>query len=234
VIQTEAAESLSSGLPSGLRKPNIEPGALFARWFWLVYVPLVSFAGLLGFAFGGLLPRWGFAALVVTALWAAAAMRLLAERIRLGVEVPLPKNLVGGITWIVGLGTTGAVFVWIGLSKLTSESGMILALAGLFFIAFATLLPLMKVVDTIGRKSARLIARLIARAFVRPLRATEMRPAPQRPAVRRRVPQQPVPRPAAQRPAAQRPAAQRPAARPRRQNDVEREEIRVTSAASRG
>jgi hypothetical protein len=256
VIQTQAADSVRS---SDVRRPRIEPGALFARWFWLVYVPLVLFAGLLGLAFGSLLPRWGMAALLVTSLWAAAAVRLLAERLRLGVEVPLPKNLVGGITWIVGLGTTGGVFIWIGLSKLTSEAGMILALAGIFFIAFAVMLPLMKAVDAIFRMAGRRVARAFA---PRPARTRQTRPARARQTRPARARQTPLPR--AKQPQSARaeqsltvtsrkilaaphkpspvrrsaPAAKATRPVPRRKPEVElereRDEIRVTSAASRG
>lgn len=240
MIQTQAADFVR---PPDVRRPRVEPGALFARWFWLVYVPLVLFAGLLGLVFGGLLPRWGMAALLVTSLWAAAAVRLLAERLRLGVEVPIPKNLVGGITWIVGLGTTGGVFIWIGLSKLTSEAGMILALAGIFFIAFAVMLPLMKAFDAIFRMAGRRVARAFAPPPARARQAPPPR-AKQNQSARaeqsltvtsRKIPAarhkpSPVRRSA--------PAAKATRPVPRRKPEVklerERDEIRVTSAASRG
>lgn len=134
---------------------NISPRALFARWFWLVYLPLGLFFVLLALTFTELLPRWAIPFLIASSLWGALSVRLIVERVRIGLPVPPPRNLVGGSTWVVALVVTGAVLGWIGAAKLSSDVGIGLALTGAFLIVFALIAPLFKVLDLALRASRR-------------------------------------------------------------------------------
>jgi hypothetical protein len=145
-----------SGIPSA---------TLFARWFWFVYVPLGLFVPLLLLTFAGLLPRLAVAGLMVLSVWSAAAVRLLFERSRRGLAVPVPKNLVGGLSWVTGLAATGAVLGWMGLARLSSDLGLLLGFSGVFLMVLALIAPAFKLIDVIIRSGAKtVISRWLAAA----------------------------------------------------------------------
>lgn len=139
------------------REPNSSSATLFARWFWVVYVPLGLFVTLLLVAFTGLLPKLAIPVLMIVSLWSAVAVRLLFERSRRGLEVPVPKNLVGGFSWVAGLALTGAVLGWMGLARLSSDLGLLLGFTGVFLIALALIAPVFKLVDVIIKTGARTV-----------------------------------------------------------------------------
>lgn len=138
---------------------RVGSGALFARWLWLVYAPLAFFFILLALTFTELLPRWAIPVLLISSLWGAVSVRLIAERIRVGLAVPPPRNLVGGGTWIAGLVVTGSVLGWIGAARLSTDVGIGLALAGAFLVVFGLTAPLFKILDVALRAAGRRVAR---------------------------------------------------------------------------
>jgi hypothetical protein len=146
------------------REPKISSAVLFARWFWVVYVPLGLFVTLLLVAFAGLLPKLAIPVLLIVSVWSAVAVRLLFERSRRGLEVPVPKNLVGGLSWVAGLASTGAVLGWMGLARLSSDLGLLLGFTGVFLMVLALIAPVFKLVDVIIRTGARTVLSRMLRA----------------------------------------------------------------------
>ncbi|MGH2812397.1 MAG: hypothetical protein ACRDI1_06760 [Actinomycetota bacterium] len=133
--------------------------ALFARWFWVVYVPLGLLAGLLVLLAAGFLPSWGVWILAAFGAWSLLAVVLLFERRRRGLSVPPPKSIVKGTAWVAALAAAGSLFGWLGTGRLTSDTGVVMALVGAFLVTFAVLAPALKIVDLLLRRLGRMLLR---------------------------------------------------------------------------
>jgi hypothetical protein len=137
------------------KKPARLPTAtLFSRWLALVYLPLfVLVAGFILFVLG-VLPRWSRPALLILAVWDLVAVRLISERRKLGLHVPLPRGLVIGLSSMVGAGVLGVLFIWGGLNRLATNSGAVLLFLGGVLILTAVIAPILKVLDVAIRAVA--------------------------------------------------------------------------------
>ena len=139
-------------------------GSLFARWFWLVYLPLGLLLVCLAVFFVGYLPAWGRPILIGLGLYGLIALRLLIERRRRGMLVPAPKNVLAGMAWIGGLASTGAVLAYAGGERLSTDTGLALTLAGGFLMFMSVMAPIFKIIDLLLRTTGRAVGR---RAFGR-------------------------------------------------------------------
>lgn len=143
------------GAGAPIRKPT-RPAAppLFNRWLVVVYLPLALLVvGFLLFVLG-VLPSWGRPALFLLAVWGLVAVRLIAERKKLGVDVPLPRSLVIGLSSTVGAGVLGALFIWGGLNRLATNTGAILLFLGGVLVLTAVIAPVLKLLDVAVRAVA--------------------------------------------------------------------------------
>jgi hypothetical protein len=138
---------------------RLNSNALFARWFWVVYVPLGFLAGLFVLLAAGFLPSWGVWILAAVGAWSLLAVVLLFERRRRGLSVPPPKSIVKGTAWVAGLAVAGSLFGWLGTGRLTSDTGVVMALVGAFLVTFAVLAPALKIVDLLLRRLGRMLLR---------------------------------------------------------------------------
>lgn len=136
------------------RPPAVRPAirttpsqARFARWFGLVYFPLALLAVSFVLFVTGVLPQWGRLPLVLLAAWGLVAVRLLQERRRLGVQVPIPKSLVLGIAMTAGAGLFGALLIWGGINRLATTWGVVLLYLGVVLVITAVLAPLFRGID---------------------------------------------------------------------------------------
>ena len=140
---------------------------LFYRWLWFVYVPL----GLapVGIVLGAahLLP--GAAVLLLFALLAydALCVRLVIERRRRGIALPVPRTLLTGIGALVALVLSGVVLIWMGVDRLSGKGGPPLLVTGAFLLLLALFAPAFKLVDLTLRVAARSILRQHAHSLPR-------------------------------------------------------------------
>jgi hypothetical protein len=143
---------------SGARRP--EASSLFARWFWLVYLPLGLIGAVLLLVLAGLVPSaLKLPLIAVTGAWSAVALRLLIERRRRGLAVPAPRSIVVGILAVAGLAVGGGLLAWIGIGRVSSSEGLAMLLVGCFFMLMAVFAPMFKLVDSGFRLAARLVSR---------------------------------------------------------------------------
>jgi uncharacterized protein YndB with AHSA1/START domain len=137
-----------------------EDGALFARWFWLVYLPLTLMAAVLVLTVADLMPAGlRVPLLVVVGVWSALALFLLFERRRRRVAVRAPRRIVLGIGAVALTAGAGALLTWIGIGKVSSSEGLAMLLVGCFFLLMAVFTPMFKLVDS----ALRLVARFLTR-----------------------------------------------------------------------
>ena len=165
------AAKAASDSSQGARPAEAAPGArrrargpeassLFARWFWLVYLPLGLTGVVMLLAVAGLLPRALRAPVIaLTGLWSALALRLLIERRRRGVAIPAPRSIVFGIAAVASLALGGGLLAWIGIGKVSSSEGLAMLLVGCFFMLMAVFAPMFKLVDSALRLAARIVTR---------------------------------------------------------------------------
>ena len=147
---------------------QVSADRLFARWFWVVYLPLGLLGALVVVVVSGVVRRPPLLLTLVAAAYGAIAIRLLYERRRRRLVVRAPSALVGGLAWISGVGLTGAVLLWTGLERLHATAGAVLSLSGGFLILVAVLAPLLRGIDVAVRKLGGLIARAVAPRSARP------------------------------------------------------------------
>lgn len=138
-------------------------GGLFARWFWLVYLPLGLLIVLFVLFITDALPAWGVPMLILLAGWGLLAVRLILERRRRGLEVPLPRSLLYGIATIAGLALGGALLVWVGLARVSTSVGVAFLLLGGFLMLVAVFAPAFKLVDIFVRSAGRLVKTALGR-----------------------------------------------------------------------
>jgi hypothetical protein len=132
---------------------------LFYRWLWFVYVPL----GLapVGIVLGAahLLPGATVPLLFVLLAYDAVCVRLVVERRRRGVAVPVPRTLIAGIGALLALVLSGVVLMWMGVDRLGGNGGPPLLVTGAFLLLLALFAPAFKVVDLALRTVARSVLR---------------------------------------------------------------------------
>jgi carbon monoxide dehydrogenase subunit G len=134
--------------------------SLFARWFWLVYLPLGLLATVLLLVGAGIMPRpFRVPLLVATGIWSGLALRLLVERRRRRLTVPAPRSIVVGIGAVVLLAVVGAVLTWVGIGRVSTSAGLAMLLVGCFFMLMAVFAPMFKLVDSGFRLAARVLTR---------------------------------------------------------------------------
>jgi uncharacterized protein YndB with AHSA1/START domain len=154
-------------------QPPREASSLFARWFWLVYLPLALLTGVILLTVAGLMPA-GLRTplLTLTGAWSALALVILVERRRRHVAVRPPRRIVLGIGAVVLTGVAGALLTWIGIGKVSSSEGLAMLLVGCFFILMAVFAPMFKLVDSALRLVVRLVTRRSRSGDPRPARAS--------------------------------------------------------------
>lgn len=135
-------------------------GALFTRWFWLVYFPL----GLLGMMttlwITGLLPKTGHLVVLVLGIYSIPATRLLYERRRAGLSVRPGKGLMKGLTALAMMVLAGSVLFGSGWHELRSSGGGLMMLTtGAFLLLLAAVAPAFKLLDVAIREVARMVKR---------------------------------------------------------------------------
>ena len=137
---------------------------IFYRWVWLVYAPLP-----LGFiativALSGVLPGFLRLPYVLLLAWDALCIRLLVERRRRKMVLHVPKTLLVGLGTAAGAVFVGAVLIWMGVDRLSSQAGPALMVAGGFLILTAAFAPAFKVADLALRLVGRSLLRIPAHA----------------------------------------------------------------------
>lgn len=134
-----------------------KPSDLFARWFWLIYLPMGLFAALLLLKVIGLIHGSANLLLVVFGAYALLATRLLIERRRLGVEVPPSDKIVVGVGIVATVVMTGAIMFIVGWKRLGNGQGLMLLAIGSFLMITSITVPMFKLVDMAVRGTTRLL-----------------------------------------------------------------------------
>lgn len=128
---------------------------LFARWLFVVYVPLVLLVAGIILWMLGIFPRRAGLLMTALSVWALLAMRLLWERRKKGIKVPAPRSLIVGTILIAAAALSGAILTWMGLDRLSSTSGTVMLYTGGVLILTALLAPAFKALDLAIRAVAR-------------------------------------------------------------------------------
>jgi len=144
-------------------KRKVAGPQLFARWFWLVYLPLGLLLAVFILFVAGLLPAQGIPALIFLAVWGLLAMRLIYERRRLGLYIPPPKTFVIWTAAVTGLVLGGGVLFWLGAGSLNTNTGVAMFILGGFLMILAVTAPAFKLIDFGFRRFGRMIKRLISK-----------------------------------------------------------------------
>lgn len=136
---------------------------LFARWFWLVHVPLGLLLATFILFVTRLLPSAGIPALIFLSVWGLLAIRLIFERRRLGLYIPPPKSFVIWVAAVTGLVLTGGVLFWIGAGKLNTNTGVVMFIIGGFLMILSVTAPAFKLIDLGLRRFGRIIKKMVSR-----------------------------------------------------------------------
>jgi hypothetical protein len=136
---------------------------LFARWFWLVHVPLGLLLAFFFLFVTGLLPRAGIPALIFLAVWGLLALRLIFERRRQGLYIPPPKSFVIWVAAVTGLVLCGGILFWIGAGKLNTNTGVVMFVIGGFLMILSVTAPAFKLIDVGLRRFVRVIKKAVSR-----------------------------------------------------------------------
>lgn len=136
---------------------------LFARWFWLVHVPLGLLLATFILFVTGLLPPSGIPALVFLSVWGLLAVRLIFERRRLRLYIPPSKSFVTWVAAVTGLVLTGGILFWIGAGKLNTNTGVVMFIIGGFLMILSVTAPAFKLIDFGFRRFGRIIKKLASR-----------------------------------------------------------------------
>lgn len=136
---------------------------LFARWFWLVHVPLGLLLAFFILLVTGFLPPAGIPALIFLAVWGLLALRLIFERRRLGLYIPPPKSFVIWVAAVTGLVLCGGILFWIGAGKLNTNTGVVMFVIGGFLMIFSVTAPAFKLLDVGLRRFVRIIKKAASR-----------------------------------------------------------------------
>lgn len=159
------------------------PSDLFIRWFMLVYLPL----GLLGLQVAllpfGLLPGWMVWSLLALALYSLVAVRLLIERKRSGLGIPLPRKFLFSVAILSAMGLTGVALFVFGMERLDTSGGVNMIFLGGCLMILSVAVPAFRFVDIALRKSGRVAGRLLGRSTnrqARPVRRSSTPRAPSR------------------------------------------------------
>lgn len=142
-----------------MKRGRPTPATLFMRWVWLVYLPLGLAGVLLLLLASGLLPSSVLPVLLALLAWAGIAGRLLYERRRRGVRVKPPKAVVVWTAGIAGLLIAGALLLWMGTERLSTDIGLAIFATGAFLMVLAVTMPAFKIVDSVLRRAARIFSR---------------------------------------------------------------------------
>jgi hypothetical protein len=116
---------------------------LFYRWLWLVYFPLAVSPLLIVLAFLHLLPPL----VLFLLIWDLLCVRLLVERRRRQLALPIPRRLITGLVALALLVLTGVILMLMGLNRLSGRGGPKLLVAGAFLALLAAFAPVFKLVD---------------------------------------------------------------------------------------
>ncbi|MCA1839275.1 MAG: hypothetical protein ABR507_03550 [Actinomycetota bacterium] len=137
---------------------------LFKRWLWFVYAPIcLTIVLLLIWAFG-LMPSSGVPVVLFFFLYSALSVRLIVERRKRGVSIPVPRQIVLAIAVTTALAVFGMVSFAIGWKRLSSSGqGLRFITFGGFSILLALMLPFFKVLDSTLKGATRVFKRLRSR-----------------------------------------------------------------------
>lgn len=134
---------------------------LFFRWFVVVYLPLGLLALMLGLLPFGMLPSWALPFMVLLGAYALPAVRLLIERRRSKLGVPLPRKIIVSVAVISGMMAGGAGLFVIGMSRLTTTAGLVMVFVGGCLMILSISAPAFRLMDIILRKTGRLLSTLL-------------------------------------------------------------------------
>lgn len=152
-------DNVPSTRSAARRRRSREADSLFLRWLLLVYVPLlVLFVSFILFI-ARVISGWAVPILVILSAWGVVALRLIFERRRVGLDVPIPRSFFFAVGSVAGLGMIGGFLAWIGLTKASSGAGVALLFLGGFLMLVAVFAPAFKLVDVTLRSTGRLIGR---------------------------------------------------------------------------
>lgn len=171
---------------------------LFFRWLLIVYIPL----GLLGIQLAllpfGLLPSWTRWTLPLLAAYSLVAVRLLVERKRSGLGIPLPRRILVSVGLLLGMAVAGVGLFVAGMGRLTTSGGLAMVFFGGCLMILTVAVPAFRLLDIVLRKTGRLFGRLMKRPASKNVpqapshirrpqgRTAVSRPRPGRPVARRR------------------------------------------------
>lgn len=133
--------------------------ALFVRWFWLVYLPIALLPLAVILRTFGILPG-GTLMVMALGIWGLLALRLLIERRRKGLGVPLPKSMAIGLGSVAAMAAAGALLLILGMRKLTAGSGLTMTAIGGFLLLMSVTLPTFRLMDSLIRATTRFVKRL--------------------------------------------------------------------------
>lgn len=137
-------------------KRRTQTRGLFARWFWVVYLPLGLLVASILLMIFGVFPKRGIPGLVLLAAYGALATRLLMERRRKGLAVPPPRSIIIGIGSVTAILLIGSTLFVVGMNRLSEDQGLVMALAGGFLMIASVTIPAFKAVDSIARRIGRI------------------------------------------------------------------------------
>lgn len=137
------------------------PNDLFVRWFLVVYLPLGLLAIELALLPFGILPRWTMWLLVLLAAYAVLAVRLLIERKRTGLGIPLPRKIVFSLAALAAMLAAGLGLFVAGMGRLTTSRGLAMVFVGGCLMIFSVTVPAFRLVDILLRTSGRGLRRLV-------------------------------------------------------------------------
>lgn len=132
---------------------------LFARWFWLVYLPLGLLLASLLLLASGVFPKGAWPALVLLAGYGVLATRLLLERRKRGLGVPAPRSIIIGIGSVAIVLLFGSMLFAVGMDRLSTDQGLVLAAAGGFLMILSVTVPAFRIVDVFARWLGKLFTK---------------------------------------------------------------------------
>jgi len=151
---------------------------LFGRWLIVVYLPIILLAVMLGLLASGALPSWGIWLVVLLAAYDILPMRLLLERKRKGLGIPLPRKIMTGAAVLSALLIIGIILFVVGMGKVNSSQGLVMVFAGGVLIILAFTVPTFRFIDILLRFGGRILGRVINPGKQR-------KASPRKPAVRK-------------------------------------------------
>ncbi|MGI8427356.1 MAG: hypothetical protein ACR2FO_08595 [Actinomycetota bacterium] len=134
---------------------------LFARWVFVVYLPLGLLAVALALMSFGILPGWAIWLTGLLAAYDILPARLLLERRRKGLGIPLPRKILTGVAALSALLIIGIILFVLGMGKVNSSQGLVMVFAGGVLIILAVTVPTFRFIDIILRLGGRMVGRIL-------------------------------------------------------------------------